>query len=457
MAEHSGSLFEGPSKAQAVLPLASRMRPKTLDDYVGQRHLLGEGMPLRAAIEQGALGSVVLWAPPGCGKTTLAHIIASYMNAAVDARSAVTTGVADVRKIAQEASHRLRLSGRPTLLILDEIHHFNRTQQDSLLGYLEDGTLTMVGVTTENPFFVLAPALLSRARVLPLQPLEPEDLEALVRRALADPDRGLGARKLSIEPDALSFLIRSSDGDARLVLNVLEAVSLLAKEGETLALPLFERVLQRKAVRYDQQGDYHYDTISAFIKSVRGSDSDAALHYLARMIEAGEDPRFIMRRVMILASEDVGNAQPLALLVASAAAQAVERLGMPESRIVMAQAVTFLAESPKSNAAYLAIDAALEDVRRGPLAPIPLHLRNAPAEGLKELGHGKDYLYPHDFPEHWVEQKYLPEAKLNTPYYKPTGLGHEAKFARRRAPKAQTGTESTDEDGRKRSSEPSNE
>lgn len=417
----------------ASLPLAARMRPRSLDEFVGQSHLLGADGPTRPAIQKGTLGSVVLWAPPGCGKTTLAYLIAAYKEAAIEARSAVTAGVADVRKIAEAAKLRRQATGHATLLVLDEIHHFNRTQQDSLLGYLEDGTFELVGCTTENPFFVLAPALLSRARVLPLKPLGPDDVRALVLRSLSDAERGLGSRGLELEPEALDHLVHCANGDARLALNALETASALVADGATIERTQIEEVLQRPAVRYDRQGDYHYDTISAFIKSVRGSDADAALHYLARMIEAGEDPRFIVRRLIILASEDIGNADPQSLVLAVAASQAVERIGMPEGRIVLGQITTYLAEAPKSNAAYLAMDKALQDVRSRPLAPIPMPLRNAPVTGLKDLGHGAGYRYPHDFPGHWVNVPYLPDdAGLDVPYYEPTDQGYEARVRERR-------------------------
>ncbi len=385
------------SSEPATLPLASRMRPRSLDEYVGQQDLLGPGTPTRQAIEEGKLGSVVLWAPPGCGKTTLAHIVAKHLDAHIEVQSAVTAGVADIRRIAKAAADRQGFEQRATLLLLDEIHHFNKSQQDALLGYLEDGTLSLIGATTENPFVVLHPALLSRARVLPLKPLVASDIEGLLTRALADQERGLGARDLSLSDDALAHLVTCA------------------------------------AVRYDRQGDYHYDTISAFIKSVRGSDSDAALHYLARMIQAGEDPRFICRRLMILASEEIGNAEPQALVLAVSAAQAVERLGMPEARIVMGQLVTFLAEAPKSNRSYVAIDKALADVESKPLGEIPMHLRNAPHSGLSELGHGEGYQYPHDAPGGWVDVDYLPEgADLDTPYYDPTDRGYERRMKERR-------------------------
>lgn len=423
------SLFE--TAEPADLPLASRMRPATLEDYVGQGHILGPGSPTRAAIESGKLGSVVLWAPPGCGKTTLATLIAHYRDAVVEAKSAVTAGVADVRKVAEAARERLRSGGRPTLLLLDEIHHFNKSQQDSLLGLLEDGTLQLVGCTTENPFFVLNSALLSRARVLPLKPLADDDVRTLVRRAL-ERDDALRSRGIRLDPHAEEHLIRTANGDARLALNALETASMMVQDAGTVTLQGIEEVLQRPAIRYDRQGDYHYDTISAFIKSVRGSDSDAALHYLARMLEAGEDPRFIVRRLIILASEDIGNADPQSLVLASAALQAVERIGMPEGRIVLGQVTTYLAEAPKSNRAYLAIDKALADVKSRPLAPIPMHLRNAPVKAMAELGHGEGYVYPHDQPGAWADVRYLPEAELSTPYYEPSERGYEARIRERR-------------------------
>jgi putative ATPase len=422
------SLFEPASPSGARLPLATRMRPRTIEEFVGQQHLLAPGMPIRQAIEQGTLGSVILWAPPGCGKTSLAYLIAHYSGAFVEAQSAVSVGVQEIRRLAERARHRQRATGQPTLLLLDEIHHFNRTQQDALLGYLEDGTFTLVGATTENPFFILSNALLSRARVLTLKPLEEDEIRLLVERALREEERGLGALNLQIEPDALQHLARTAAGDARLALNVLETAALQTPPGGTITLTLIEQLLQKPMVRYDQQGDYHYDTISAFIKSVRGSDPDAALHYLARMLVAGEDPRFIMRRLLILASEDVGNANPLGLVVASAGAQAVERVGMPEAQLILAHVTVYLATSPKSNACYVAIRRALDDVRSKPLPPIPLHLRNAPHPALKEMGHAEGYLYPHDFAEGWAPQPYMPEGAWQLPYYEPTDRGHEARI-----------------------------
>lgn len=428
-------LFDTPATKVEGLPLASRMRPATLDDYAGQQHLIGPGSTVRVAIEQGKLGSVILWSPPGTGKTTLAHIIAKNSGSVLEVRSAVTAGVADVRKIAEAAVERRKMHGLGTLLLLDEIHHFNKSQQDSLLGYLEDGTLSLVGATTENPFFALNSALLSRARVLPLKPLEESDIVELVQRALKDEGRGLGKLRLAIDDEALDFLVRMANGDARLALNSLEAAALLSEStsATTVTVDLLEQVLQRQAVRYDRQGDYHYDTISAFIKSVRGSDSDAALHYLARMLQAGEDPRFIMRRLLVLASEDIGNAEPQGLVVAAAGLQAVSMLGMPESRITLAQVTTFLAEAPKSNRAYLAVDKALKDVEENAVPPVPLHLRNAPTKGMEKLGHGKGYLYPHDFEGGFVGQQYLPDGELDLPYYEPTDRGYEGRMLDRRA------------------------
>ncbi len=426
------SLFDNPGST-AGLPLASRMRPRTLDEYVGQFHILAPDMPTRQAIEEGKLGSVVLWSPPGTGKTTLAHLIARHMDAHLEVLSAVTAGVADVRKIAQAAKDRRSFENRSTILLLDEIHHFNKSQQDALLGYLEDGTLSLVGATTENPFFVLNPALLSRARVLPLKSLQPEDIRALIQRALEDQERGLGSTRLTISEEALSHLVSVANGDARLALNVLESASLLVPIRGEIGISVVEQVMQRPAVRYDRQGDYHYDTISAFIKSVRGSDSDAALHYLARMLQAGEDPRFIVRRLIILASEDIGNAEPMGIVMAAAAAQAVERIGMPEARITLSQLTTFLCEAPKSNKAYEAINKAMADVEKGVLPPIPMHLRNAPTKGMKELGAGEGYQYPHDFPGAWVDERYLPDDPgLSAPYYEPSDRGHEAKMRERR-------------------------
>jgi putative ATPase len=425
-------LFGSESEAAGWAPLAARMRPRTLDEYVGQRHLLAEGLPLRKQIETGTVGSCILWAPPGCGKTTLALLIADYARAHAEVRSAVTSGVADIREIAKAAADRRKLHGEATILVLDEIHHFSRTQQDALLGYIEEGTFQLIGVTTESPYFVLAQALLSRARVLPLQPLEPAEIEALLMRALANAERGMGERSLTLEEEAKAFLVEATGGDARIALNALEASAMQAEDGGRITLDMAQQALQKKAIRYDRKGDMHYDTISAFIKSVRGSDADAALHYLARMLEAGEDPRFVVRRLLILASEDIGNADPQGLVVAAAAAQAVERIGMPEAKIVLAQATTYLAEAPKSNRACMGLVKAEADLKDRPAAPVPLHLRNAPVSGYKKLGHGRGYLYPHDFPGGWVAQPYFPKGEWKLPYYDPAEIGYEARIVERR-------------------------
>lgn len=409
----SGNLFDSDT-ASSPAPLATRMRPRTLEEFVGQEHLLGPGLPTREAILKGQLGSVIFWAPPGCGKTTLALLIARYANAVAEVRSAVTAGVADVRDVAKRAKDRRNFEQRGTLLVLDEIHHFSKSQQDALLGFVEDGTFQLVGATTENPFFVLNNALLSRARVLKLESLSPTDLATLVRRALQDSERGLGARGLSVSDEALAFLTAVADGDARLALNVLETATTQIMDGGVVETAHLEQVLQRRVVRYDQQGDYHYDTISAFIKSMRGSNVDATLHYLARMLAAGEDPRFIARRMMILASEDVGLADPHALPLAVAASQAVERIGMPEGRIVLGHVATYLARAKKSNAAYRGLERAAADLKDRPIPPIPLHLRNAPVAALKDFGHGEGYIYTHDDPD--APQNFLPEGKWDTPY-----------------------------------------
>ncbi len=427
------SLFESPGESpiRENQPLATRMRPRNLEEYVGQSHLLFSGSPTEQAIRAGKLGNVVLWAPPGCGKTTLATIIAHYSQSELVALSAVTAGVADIRKAATSARSLYQLQKRPTLLLIDEIHHFNKSQQDSLLGYLEDGTFQMIGATTENPFFALNNALLSRARVLPLRPLESDDIRQLISRALKDGERGLGNRELRLSPEAEEFLVSTSGGDARLALNALETAALMAPGGE-IVLETVEQVLQKRHAQYDRTGDNHYDTISAFIKSVRGSDSDAALHYLARMLHAGEDPRFIARRLLILASEDIGNAEPQGLVIAAAALRAVETVGMPEGRIILSQATVFLAEAPKSNRSYLAINKAMADAEAGRGGPIPMHLRNAPHSGMKALGHGEGYKYPHSDPRGWVDESYLPEGELDTPYFEPSDHGYERKMRERR-------------------------
>ena len=399
-------------------PLPARLRPKSLDEFVGQRHLIGDNSDIRSAIERGALGSVILWGPAGTGKTTLARIIATHADAHFESRSAVTSGVAEIRKIADEAKHRTK----KTLLFLDEIHHFSRTQQDALLGFMEDGTVTLVGATTENPTFSLATPILSRCRVLILKPLDDDDIRTVIKR-------GLQAVKATATDDASEQIVRWANGDARTALNAIEFSSQLAHPSNEITPEHVSRAMNQPLTRYDRKGDQHYDVISAFIKSVRGSDVDASLHYLARMIRAGEDPRFIARRLVILASEDIGNAQPMGLLVASAAFDVVERIGMPEARLTLAQATVFLAGSPKSNSSYLAIDAALADLDRVAAPRVPDYLRDANTKRHDDTVSTEPYKYPHDFGGH-VKQAYLPpDNALSLPYYKPIAKGYEAKIA----------------------------
>ena len=413
------SLFEeGKPEAGPEAPLPARLRPKTLDEFMGQSHLLGEGSDIRSAIERGALGSVILWGPAGTGKTTLARIIATYADAHFEARSAVTSGVAEIRRIAEEAKHR----ARKTLLFLDEIHHFSRTQQDALLGFMEDGTVTLVGATTENPTFSLATPILSRCKVLILKPLEEEDIQTIIAR-------GLEAVSVTATHTAVEQIVRWSNGDARTALNAVEFSAQLAHPQSEILPEHISRAMNQPLTRYDRKGDQHYDVISAFIKSVRGSDVDASLHYLARMIRAGEDPRFIARRLVILASEDIGNAQPMGLLVAMAAFHVVERIGMPEARISLAQATVFLAGSPKSNSAYLAIDAALADLDRVAAPRVPDYLRDANTKRHDDTVSTEAYKYPHDFGG-YVRQDYLPEDhNLGLPYFTPLHRGYESKIA----------------------------
>ncbi len=410
------SLFETEPSADKM-PLAARMRPESLSDFVGQQHLLGVDSPIRQALERGALGSVILWGPAGSGKTTLARLIAQQGQAHLEALSAVTAGVGEIRKVADAAKHR----SKSTILFLDEIHHFTRTQQDFLLGLVEEGRLTLIGATTENPTFSLATPLLSRCRVLVLKPLADGEIGAITQR---------GARELGVEitAEALSTVARFANGDARVALNAVEFGAQLAHPSSEIGIEHVSQALNRPLVRYDQKGGQHYDVISAFIKSVRGSDVDAALHYLARMIRAGEDPRFIARRLVILASEDIGNAAPMGLLIAMSAFHAVERIGMPESRIVLAQATIFLAASPKSNSAYLAIDKALADLDRVPAPRIPDYLRDANTKRHDVVVDETGYLYPHDSGG-WARQEYLSSGHgLLLPYYVPLSTGFESKL-----------------------------
>ncbi len=404
-------------------PLAARLRPQSLDEVVGQRDLLAPGRPLRALIEGDRLSSVILWGPPGTGKTTIARLIAGATDKAFEPMSAVNAGVKDVREVVERAKNRLGERGQGTILFLDEVHRFNKTQQDALLPHVEDGLLVLVGATTENPYFSLTSALLSRSTLFRLEPLEPADLRELLERALKDKTRGLGGDGLEIDDDALEHIADRSEGDARHALTSLEVAGALAAEAgvPSITLEYAEMALAMRALRYGD--DEHYDVVSAFIKSIRGSDVDAGLYWLARMLEAGEDARYIARRLVILASEDVGMADPLALPLATAAAHAVEYVGLPEAQLNLAHAVVYLACAPKSNASTVALGAAMAEVRERRTGPVPAHLRDSHYAGAEHLGHGEGYVYPHDTPEGWVPQEYRPVEIAESVYYRPTGRG----------------------------------
>ncbi|MCE5314345.1 MAG: replication-associated recombination protein A [Armatimonadota bacterium] len=412
------------------------MRPRTLDEFVGQEQILAPGTLLRTAIEKDELPSMIFWGPAGCGKSTLAAVIARHTKARFESFSAVTSGVPEMRKVIARSREQRKLDGRKTILFVDEIHRFNKAQQDALLPHVEDGTVILIGATTENPYFEVNTPLLSRARIFRFEPLSDEHIRTLLERAIHDTERGLGNESVAIEDDAMRHVIDVSEGDARSALNALEAAvastQIDPQTGvKTVTQKIAEEAVQKRVLKYDRNGDNHYDTVSAYIKSMRGSDPDAAVYWLARMLAAGEDPKFVARRLVIAAAEDVGNADPMALVVANAAVQAVQFVGMPEARIPLAQATVYLACAPKSNASYMAINRADKDVmeRKGP--PVPTHLRDSSYPGAKALGHGKGYLYPHDFPGHYVEQEYLPPSARSGPYYEPTEHGHEAKFKQR--------------------------
>ena len=411
------------------------MRPRTLDEFVGQAHLVGPERVLRRAIERDELSSLILYGPPGTGKTSLAHIIAAATKSDVERVNAVTAGVADLKQVIARATDRQRFHGRRTILFIDEIHRFNKAQQDVLLPHVEQGTLILIGATTENPFFEVNATLVSRSRVYRLEPLTDEDVRRIVERALADDDRGMGRFHAAVDEPAITHLLAISSGDARIALNTLELAVLGAPE-ETgrrrVTLQALEDVAQRRALAYDREGDAHFDHISAFIKSMRGSDPDAAVYWLARMIEAGGDARYIARRIVVHAAEDVGLADPMALLVAVAAAQAVEFVGLPEARIPMTEAVIYIATAPKSNAVVSAIGEAAADVARERADPVPLHLRDSshPQAG-RRLGYGKGYKYAHDYPGGFVPQQYVPDSVKGRIYYRPTEHGGEAEVGRR--------------------------
>lgn len=413
-------------------PLAWRMRPRDLSEFVGQQHILGEGKLLRRAIETDRFMSLILFGPPGVGKTALAHLIAERSKAHFVSLNAVTAGVADIRKVTQEAALEQGQSGKRTVLFIDEIHRFTRVQQDALLPDVERGNITLIGASTQNPFFAIIPALSSRSQIFEFKPLRNEDIRALIMRALSDKERGLGNLSVTLTPDALELIIAKSNGDARRALNALE-LGVLSTPSSQLGAIVYdihtaEESIQKKALAYDE--DEHYDTISAFIKSMRGSAPDAALYWMAKMIYAGEDPLFIARRIVIAASEDVGNADPRALVLATAAYQAVERIGMPEGGIPLAQAAVYVASAPKSNASYLGIREAMKDIEEGDLLPVPDHLRDAHYKGAARLGRGKGYKYPHDYPSHYTAQDYLPQKRE---YYRPTEQGEEKRIKERLA------------------------
>jgi putative ATPase len=414
-------------------PLADRVRPRSLEEFAGQRHLVGPGRLLREMIDGERLHSLILWGPPGSGKTTLALLVAGSGKAYFVHFSAVLSGVRELREVIDEAERELQARGRHTILFVDEIHRFNKAQQDAFLPYVENGTVTLIGATTENPSFQVIAPLLSRASVLVLEPLATEEVASLLQRALADRERGLGDCGLEIAPQALELLARHSRGDARLGLNALEAAAELAQRrgAAVIDLPIAEEAAQHRALLYDKAGEEHYNVVSAFIKSMRGSDPDAALYWLMRMLEAGEDPLFIARRMVIFAAEDVGNADPRALQVAVAAKDAFHFVGLPEGRIPLAQAVTYLASAPKSNAAYKAMLAAAADVAQRGALPVPLHLRNAPTPLMKDLGYGRGYKYAHDYEEHVVAQQHLPDDLRDRRYYEPSENGEEQAIGER--------------------------
>ena len=410
-------------------PLASRLRPTKLEEVVGQQHIIGKEKLLYRAIKADKLQSVIFYGPPGTGKTTLAKVIAKTTSAEFMQINATSAGKKDMEAVIEKAKQLQGMYGKRTILFIDEIHRFNKGQQDYLLPFVEDGTVTLIGATTENPYFEVNGALISRSIIFELKPLDKEDIKTLLHRALEDMEKGMGAYRAVADEDALEFLADVSNGDARSALNAIELGILTTERSADglihITLDVASECIQKRVIKYDKNGDSHYDNISAFIKSMRGSDPDAAVYYLAKMLYAGEDVTFIARRIMICASEDVGNADPNALTVAVSAAQAVERLGMPEARIVLAQAVTYVASAPKSNAAYLAVDKALSVVRESRTAPVPTYLCDAHYKGAAKLGRGIGYKYAHDYPNHYVEQQYLPDAYKDMKFYEPTENGYE--------------------------------
>ena len=413
-------------------PLASRMRPTTLDEVVGQQHIVGKDKLLYRAIKADKLSSIIFYGPPGTGKTTLAKVIAHTTSAEFMQINATSAGKKDMEEVVEQAKANPGMYQKKTILFIDEIHRFNKGQQDYLLPFVEDGTIILIGATTENPYFEVNGALLSRSVIFELKKLSADDIKTLIKRALTDKEKGMGAYDAQIDDDALDFLADVSNGDARAALTAIELGVLTTDRAEDgiihITIDVASECIQKRVISYDKKGDNHYDTISAFIKSMRGSDPDAAVYYLARMLYAGEDVKFIARRIMILASEDIGNADPMAMVVASSAAAAVERVGMPEAQIILSQAVTYMACAPKSNAAYNAISEAMRVVKETKTPPVPAHLQDAHYGAAEKLGHGVGYKYAHDYPNHYVKQQYLPDGLTDQVFYKPSDIGYEAKI-----------------------------
>lgn len=416
------------TKSPAKAPLADRIRPETFDEFVGQDEIVGPDKPLVQMIKTGAIPSIIFWGPPGSGKTTLARLMAKTANHEFVSFSAVTSGIRDVQAVIQTARLNIQGNKKKTILFVDEFHRFNKTQQDAFLPHIEDGTIVLIGATTENPSFEINSALLSRCRVYVLRMLNPDEIRTILERAISDQVRGLGSQKIKCEHDVIDFITNLANGDARIGLNLLEMAAASAKPikgSRSITAELVKQVAQKRTLRYDKDREEHYDVISAFIKSIRGSDPDAALYWLARMLEGGEDPLFIARRMVILASEDIGNADPQALVIAISAKDAVDFVGMPESRLILAQATTYLATAPKSNASTIAILEAAKDAKEKGNLPVPLHLRNAPTKLMKDMGYGKGYQYSHDYPEAIDTQEYMPENLKSKRYYTPKDIGFE--------------------------------
>jgi len=431
-------LFDSPEEKDDLphsIPLAARMRPRTFAEFVGQEHLVAEGRVFRKCIESDQLPSIILWGPPGSGKTTLAHIIAGVTKSYFSPLSAVSAGVADLRRVIGEAKKRLRASGQRTILFIDEIHRFNKAQQDAVLPFVENGTVTLIGATTENPSFEVIAPLLSRCRTFRLNLLSEQEIRLITERAIKDEEWGLGEFKVDLTEEALKHLVAMSNGDARVALNALEMATFATPTdsdgGRPIGLPAIEEALQHRALLYDKSGDQHYDLISALHKSLRGSDPDASLYWLGRMVEAGEDPLYIVRRLVRFASEDVGMADPQALTIAVAAQQAVHFVGLPEGHLALAEATVYLATAPKSNSLYRAYSRVQEDVQQGRNEPVPLHLRNPVTDLMRQMGHGKGYKYAHDYPGHFVEQQNLPSSLQGKRYYLPSDEGYEKEIAAR--------------------------